>query len=170
MAKANQKLISDLLRRKDQERREHAERERIRPRVSPRLKSVASGASWAVGSSMYKNPAPQTCVPTRATRGASQYSLRPERSLIEDVNGAGVCLGVSKPGGGSERAGKSASRRCLSWRNGGPAGGLAANAASGIYGLNGRKVPPGSTLGGNQHKVGHRNDRRPRSSPSSPSR
>jgi hypothetical protein len=30
MAKVNQKLINDLLRRKDQERREHAERERIR--------------------------------------------------------------------------------------------------------------------------------------------
>ena len=80
-----------------------------RPRVSPLSKSVASSASWAVGSSNYKNPPPHTRVPTRATRGASRYSLLPERSLIKDVNGAAVCLGVSKPGrGSSERAANSA--------------------------------------------------------------
>jgi hypothetical protein len=72
-----------------------------RPRVSPRSKRVASSPSWAVGSSNYKNSAPHTRVPARATRGASRDSLLPERSLIKDVNGAAVCVGVSKSGRGS---------------------------------------------------------------------
>jgi hypothetical protein len=67
-----------------------------RPRVSPQSKRVASSPSWAVGSSNYINSAPHTRVPTRATRVASRYSLLPERSLIKDVNGAAVCVGVSK--------------------------------------------------------------------------
>jgi hypothetical protein len=69
-----------------------------RPRVSPQSKSVASSASWAVGSSNYKNPAPHTRVPARAARDESRYSLRPERSRIKDVNGAADLSGSFETG------------------------------------------------------------------------
>jgi hypothetical protein len=72
-----------------------------RPRLSPQSKSVASSASWGLGRATTKIPLLHIRVPTRATRGASRYSLLPERSPITDVNREAVCVGVSKPGRGS---------------------------------------------------------------------
>ena len=97
MAKVNQKLINDLLRRKVQEQRERAEREGIRAEAARLatieercLKRVLGG--WVEQLQKSRSAYPR---PTRATRGASRYSLLPERSLIKDVNGEAVCVGVS---------------------------------------------------------------------------
>jgi hypothetical protein len=76
--------LNDLLRRRVQEHRERAERERIRAEAA----RLATIEERCLKLGRLGRATTKICVPTRATRGASRYSLLPERSRIKDVNGA----------------------------------------------------------------------------------
>ena len=104
--------LNDLLRRRVQEQRERAERERIRAEAA-RLATIEEGClkpvlgGWVEQLQKSRSAYPRA---TRATRGASRYSLLPERSLIKDVNGEAVFAWEFPGRGSSERAANSAIR------------------------------------------------------------
>jgi hypothetical protein len=86
--------LNDLLRRRVQEQRERAERERIRAEAA-RLATIEEGClkpvlgGWVEQLQKFRSAYPR---PRPSDARRSRDSLLPARSLIKDVNGAAVCV------------------------------------------------------------------------------